>query len=79
MFCQILRGESTPGVTTHRDAETAVFPCKGQQPPNRGHMLVVPTRHIAQIYDISDDVAGPLMTTLARVAAAVKAGIIDLS
>jgi diadenosine tetraphosphate (Ap4A) HIT family hydrolase len=36
-------------------------------------MLVVPTRHIAHIYDVGDDLAGPLMTTLAQVAAAVKA------
>jgi diadenosine tetraphosphate (Ap4A) HIT family hydrolase len=33
----------------------------------------VPTRHVAHIYDVGDDLAGPLMTTLARVAAAVKA------
>ena len=36
-------------------------------------MLVVPTQHVAHIYDVGDDFAGPLMTTLARVAAAVKA------
>jgi diadenosine tetraphosphate (Ap4A) HIT family hydrolase len=36
-------------------------------------MLVVPTRHVAQIYEIGSDLAGPMMTTLARVAAAVKA------
>jgi histidine triad (HIT) family protein len=35
-------------------------------------MLVVPSRHVEQIYEIDDDLAGPLMTTLARVAAAVK-------
>jgi histidine triad (HIT) family protein len=35
-------------------------------------MLVVPVVHIAQIYDVGDDLAGPLMTTLACVAAAVK-------
>jgi histidine triad (HIT) family protein len=36
-------------------------------------MLVVPIRHVAQIYDVDRDLAGPLMATLARVAAAVKA------
>jgi histidine triad (HIT) family protein len=35
-------------------------------------MLVVPIRHVGQIYDIEKDLAGPLMTTLARVARAVK-------
>jgi len=73
VFCRIVRGELTPEVIAFRDSQTAVFPSRHQQPRNRGHMLVVPTRHVAQIYEISGDLAGPLMTTLARVAAAVKA------
>jgi histidine triad (HIT) family protein len=72
VFCRILRGELTPGVVAFRDSDTAVFPSRGQQPRNRGHMLVVPIRHVAQIYEIDGALAGPLMTTLARVAAAVK-------
>ena len=73
VFCRILRGELTPEAVAFRDPWTAVFPSRHQQPGNRGHMLVVPTRHVAQLYGIDDDLAGPLMTTLARVAAAVKA------
>ena len=73
VFCRIVRGELTPEVLAFRDSQTAVFPSRHQQPRNRGHMLVVPTRHVAQIYEIGGDLAGPLMTTLARVAAAVKA------
>ncbi len=72
VFCRIVKGELTPGVIAFRDSQTAVFPSRGQQPRNLGHMLVVPVRHVAQIYEIGDDVAGPLMTTLSRVAAAVK-------
>ena len=72
VFCRILGGELTPGVVAFRDNQTAVFPSRGQQPRNRGHMLVVPVRHVAQIYDVDCDLAGPLMTTLARVSAAVK-------
>lgn len=73
VFCRILRGELTPETVAFRDAHTAVFPCRHQHPGNRGHMLVVPTRHVAHLYDLDEDIAGPLMTTLARVAAAVKA------
>ncbi len=51
---------------------TAVFPSRYQQPGNRGHMLVVPIRHVAEIYEIDGALADPLMATLARVAAAVK-------
>jgi len=72
VFCRILRGELTPGVVAFRDAHTAVFPSRHQQPLNRGHMLVLPIHHVAQIDEIDDVVAGPLMTTLARVTAAVK-------
>jgi len=72
VFCRILRGEMTPGVLAFRDSQTAVFPGRGQQPRNRGHMLVLPTRHVGQIYEVGGDLAGPLMTTLARVASAVK-------
>lgn len=35
-------------------------------------MLVVPIRHVSQIYEVETDLAGPLMTTLALVARAVK-------
>jgi histidine triad (HIT) family protein len=73
VFCRILSGELTPEVVAYRDAETAVFPSRHQQARNRGHMLVVPVRHVAQIYEVDGELAGPLMTTLARVAAAVKA------
>jgi histidine triad (HIT) family protein len=72
VFCRILRGELTPDVVAFRDGETAVFPSLHQQPRNRGHMLVVPTRHVAHLYEIGDGLAGPLMMTLARGAAAVK-------
>lgn len=73
VFCRIVRGALTPEVLAYRDNQTAVFPCRHQQPRNYGHMLVVPIRHMPQIYEMNHDLAGPLMTTLARVAAAVKA------
>ena len=72
VFCRILKGELTPGVVAFRDSQTAVFPSRDQQPRNRGHMLVVPVQHVAQIYEVNGDIAGPLMRTLVRVAAAVK-------
>lgn len=72
VFCRILRGELTPEVLAYRDGHTAVFPSLHQRTRNRGHILVVPTRHVPRIYDVDADLAAPLMTTLARVAAAVK-------
>jgi histidine triad (HIT) family protein len=72
VFCRIVRDELTPGVVAFRDSQTAVFPSRDQRPRNRGHMLVVPIRHVAQIHEVDGAIAGPLMMTLAHVAAAVK-------
>ena len=72
VFCRIARAELTPEILAFRDGQTVVFPSLHQQPANRGHMLVLPARHVAHIYEIGGDLAGPLMMTLARVAAAVK-------
>jgi histidine triad (HIT) family protein len=72
VFCRILQGELTPNVVAYRDAWTAVFPSRLQHPKNRGHMLVVPIRHVANIYDLDSDLAGPILTTLARVSASTK-------
>ena len=55
VFCRIVRGEATPGVLAFCDGQTAAFPSRHQQPRNRGHMLVVPVPHVAQIYDIGAD------------------------
>ena len=41
VFCRILEGDLTPGVVAFRNSQTAVFPSPGQQPSNRGHVLVV--------------------------------------
>ena len=72
VFCRIAHGELSPGVVAHRHSMAAVFPSLHQQPRNRGHMLVIPRRHVAHLYDVDADMAGPLMSTLARVAAAGK-------
>lgn len=72
VFCAILRGSLTPGVIAYRDARTAVFPSLHQQPRNRGHMLVVPATHVANVYDLERDLGASLMATVSHVAAALK-------
>jgi histidine triad (HIT) family protein len=72
VFCAIAKGELTPEVLAYRDHHTAVFPSLHQRLRNQGHMLVVPAVHVAQIYDVEGVLAGALMSTVARVARAVK-------
>lgn len=71
-FCAIATGALTPDVLAYSDRHTAVFPSLHQRPRNQGHMLVVPAVHVAQIYEVEGVLAGALMSTLARVARAVK-------
>lgn len=72
VFCAIATGELTPDVLAYSGRHTAVFPSLHQRPRNQGHMLVVPAVHVAQIYEVEGALAGALMSTLARVARAVK-------
>ena len=37
-----------------------------------GHALVVPRRHIENLYELSDELAAPILSTAARVARAAK-------
>jgi histidine triad (HIT) family protein len=39
---------------------------------NPGHALVVPRRHVRDVYTLPDELAGPILTTAARVARAAK-------
>jgi len=73
VFCRIASGQLTPEIVAFSDDATVAFPTLHQQARNRGHVLVIPRQHVAQIYDLGDDLAGPLMSTVARVARAVKA------
>ncbi len=41
-------------------------------PINPGHALVIPRRHIRNVYDLPDELAGPILSTAARVARASK-------
>jgi histidine triad (HIT) family protein len=37
-----------------------------------GHALVMPRRHVPNIYELPDDLAGPILTTAAEIARVVK-------
>jgi histidine triad (HIT) family protein len=44
-------------------------------PANPGHTLVVPKRHVRDVYELDDDVAASIMRTTMRVARAVKSAL----
>ena len=67
--CRVLDGV-TPGAVVMQDEVVAVV--INPFPLNPGHALVVPRRHVENIYALPDVVAGPILATAARVARAAK-------
>jgi len=69
VFCAISRGEA-PAQVVHRDAETMAF--LDIAPLARGHVLVIPHRHVADLWDLPQELSGPLMAATVRMAEAVN-------
>jgi histidine triad (HIT) family protein len=72
VFCEIALGTTDRDLVAYRDEHTVVIPCLTQRPQNLGHMLVLPVAHVPFIYDVTPVLAAALMTTVSRVARAVK-------
>ena len=67
--CRVIEGEFPGGVVTEtRDVLVAMNPF----PVNAGHALVLPRRHVENIYELPDELAGPILAMAARVARAAK-------
>lgn len=64
-FCAIVAGTS-PCFAVHEDDDTLAF--MDALPMTPGHVLVVPKRHVTDLFDLDDDLGGPLFAT-ARIVA----------
>jgi histidine triad (HIT) family protein len=74
IFCKIVRGE-IPGKKVYEDADVMAF--NDIQPVAPVHFLLIPKRHIANMYDLTDadaPVMGKIMTIAGRVARELGAG-----
>ncbi len=69
LFCQIARGEE-PGSFVLRTPE--VFAMVDPRQFHDGHVLVIPVDHIPDITELPDRLAGPLMSAVSQVSAAVR-------
>jgi len=67
--CRVLDG-ATPGCIVTQDETVAVV--INPFPLNPGHVLVIPRQHVANIYELPDALAGPILSTAARVARTAK-------
>ncbi len=72
VFCEILAGERSAHLV-HRDAEVAAF--MDAFPSSDGHVLVVPVRHVEDVYALDDALASRIAVTVHRVACAVRAAL----
>ena len=65
IFCKIANGE-IPSATLHEDEDFRVILDLG--PASKGHALILPKAHAANIYEISDDMAAKAMILAKKMA-----------
>ncbi len=70
IFCKIIAGE-IPSKTIYEDEEFKVF--LDVNPASKGHILVIPKEHYADLYEIDEEVAGRAMKLVKKLAAHMKA------
>ena len=72
IFCDIARGTAHAAVVVREGGFTAFLDAR---PVFKGHVLVVPDEHIAVIADLPEESAGPYLSLVRRISAAVEAGL----
>ena len=69
IFCKIANGE-IPGRTVYEDDDFRVVLDLGAG--TRGHSLILPKEHYANVYELSDDAASKVMIVARNVASKLK-------
>lgn len=72
LFCSIGRG-SIPAEKVYEDTDTIAF--LDINPNNPGHTLVIPKKHVENIYTADDATLGAVMHTVRILASAVKRAV----
>ena len=70
VMCSEAEGVGTP--LAFRDLLVAVFPARWQPVSNLGYALLVTRHHVPTLYELGDDVIGPVMKRVRDVARAVE-------
>lgn len=69
VFCKILKGE-IPSICVYEDEQTFAF--MDINPPNAGHVLVIPKFHAPNIFEIPENWLSACIVTARNVALAVR-------
>lgn len=72
VFCEIAAKRLDPDLTVYEDDDVLAQVSLLQKASNRGHVIVVPRRHVPDLYDLPDDLGAPLMSALRLLARATK-------
>jgi histidine triad (HIT) family protein len=72
IFCKIVAGE-IPSTRVHEDDRTVAF--MDVNPGARGHLLVVPIAHAADIHDIGDDDLAAVARSVRTMAGRLRDGL----
>jgi histidine triad (HIT) family protein len=72
LFCAIAAGE-VPASIVYRDDDVAAF--LDARPVFKGHVLVVPRKHVPTLLDVPVAALGTLFAAVQRIARAVEAGV----
>ncbi|GAA2453760.1 HIT family protein [Agromyces soli] len=69
-FCEIVVNEDSDAREIYRDAETiAFFPT---EPAILGHTMVIPRRHVPDIWELDENTAARLASTTLAIASAIR-------
>jgi len=72
VFCEISAKRMDPDLTVYEDELVIAQMSLLQKPSNHGHVLVMPRKHIQNIYELSEELNAPLMSALRLLSCATK-------
>ena len=72
IFCKIANGE-IPSATLHEDEDFRVILDLG--PASRGHALILPKKHAADLFELPDETAAKALVLAKRIAGTLKDGL----
>ncbi len=72
VFCEIAAKQVDRDLTVYEDDYVFAQVSLHQKMGNHGHVLVIPKRHVENIYELSDELNAPLMKAIRTVSIAVK-------
>lgn len=73
IFCDLAAKKRDPELTVFEDEHSFAQISLRQKPGNYGHVLVIPKRHVKNIYELPPDLDAPLMAALRLLSRATKA------